>query len=60
MKIAGVLLAVLGWLLPVIGLTLTSSTGARYVLCLVGIAITLIGIIGVLNKAHLKQAPWKG
>jgi hypothetical protein len=59
MKIAGVLVAVLGWLLPVIGLSVTSSTGARYVLCLVGITITLIGIIGVLNKAHLKEAPWK-
>jgi hypothetical protein len=57
MKLAGILIVLVGWLLPVIGLSITSSTGARYVLCLVG--ITLIGIIGVLNKAHQKDALWK-
>ena len=59
MKIVGVLLAVLGWLLPVVGLSMTSSTGARFVLCFVGIGITLTAIIGVLNKAHQKSVPWK-
>lgn len=59
MKIVGVLLAVVGWILPVVGLSMTSSTGARFVLCFVGLGITLVGIIGVLNKAHMKQALWK-
>ena len=59
MKLAGILIVLVGWLLPVIGLSITSSTGARYFLCLVGITITLIGIIGVLNKAHQKDAVWK-
>jgi predicted phage tail protein len=59
MKIVGVLLAVVGWLLPVLGVTMTSSLGVRYVLCFLGIAITLTGIIAVLNRAHLKDAVWK-
>jgi hypothetical protein len=59
MKIVGVLMAVFGWLLPVIGLGMTSSTGVRLVLCLVGIAISLVGIVGVLNKAHQKHVIWK-
>jgi hypothetical protein len=59
MKIVGILLAVAGWLLPVIGLSMTASTGARLFLCVLGLGITLTGIIGVLNKAHLKEAIWK-
>ena len=59
MKAVGILLALVGWLLPLIGLSMTASTGARTFLCLVGLAISLTGIIGVLNKAHLKEAIWK-
>ena len=59
MKIVGVLLAVFGWVVAVVGLSVASSTGARMALCIVGIGITLTGIIGVLNKAHLKEAIWK-
>lgn len=59
MKLVGVLLAIAGWLLPIIGLTLTQSTGARLFLCIIGISISLFGILGVLNKAHQKHAIWK-
>jgi uncharacterized membrane protein len=59
MKIVGVLLVLAGWLLPVVGLTMTQSVSARFILSLLGIAVTLFGILGVLNKAHLKQAIWK-
>lgn len=59
MKLVGILLAVFGWLLPVVGLSLTSSTGVRMFLCILGIAITLFAILGVLNRAHLKEAIWK-
>jgi hypothetical protein len=59
MKIVGIVLALVGWLLPIVGLTLTSSLTARYVLCFLGIGIILVGIIGVLNKAHMKTAVWK-
>jgi hypothetical protein len=59
MRLVGLLLTVVGWLIPVIGLTLTQSVSARFVLAVVGIGISLIGILGVLNKAHLKNAIWK-
>jgi hypothetical protein len=59
MKIVGILVVLAGWLLPIVGLTLTQSLTARFILALLGIAITLVGIIGVLNKAHLKHAIWK-
>ena len=59
MKLIGVLLAVFGWLLPVVGLGLTSSTGARLVICIVGIGITLTAILRLLIKAHEKEAVWK-
>ncbi len=59
MKLIGVLLALLGWLIPVVGIAMTSSSGVRLFLCILGIAISLTGILGVLNKAHEKQAVWK-
>jgi hypothetical protein len=59
MKLAGILLAIAGWLIPVVGLTVTSSNAARLFLCVLGIAVALFGILGVLNKAHQKQAVWK-
>ena len=59
MRIVGIVLALLGWLIPVVGLTLTQSLTARFVLVLLGIGISLTGILGILNKVHLKNAIWK-
>lgn len=59
MKLVGILLALAGWLIPVIALTYTQSLGARFVLAIVGIAISLVGILFVLNQAHLKNVIWK-
>jgi hypothetical protein len=59
MKLVGVLMAVFGWFVPVFGLGITQSNAARLTLCIVGIAISLVGILGVLNKAHQKTAVWK-
>lgn len=59
MKIVGLLLAVAGWLLPIITLVMAQSTGVRMFVTLLGIAIALVGILVCLNKAHLKHAIWK-
>ncbi|HEY2380700.1 MAG TPA: hypothetical protein VGK48_05900 [Terriglobia bacterium] len=59
MKLLGLLLAVAGWLLPVVALSMTQSTAARFGACVVGLVISLIGILGVLNRAHLAEAIWK-
>ena len=59
MKLVGLLLAIVGWLIPVIALNFTQSLGARFGACIVGIAVTLFGILAVLNNAHQKDAIWK-
>ena len=59
MKTLGLFLALAGWLVPVAGLTMTNSLAARYVLCFLGMGACLVGILGCLNGAHLKQAIWK-
>jgi len=59
MKFVGILLALAGWLIPVVALTYTQSLGARFALAIVGIAISLVGILYVLNQAHLKDVIWK-
>jgi hypothetical protein len=55
----GLLITVLGFLLSLFSLSLASSAGARLGLVLAGIVVSLIGIIGVLNPAYVKNAIWK-
>ena len=59
MAYIGLLITVLGFVLSVLSLTLSSSVGGRMTLVLIGIAISLFGIIGVVNRAYLKNAIWK-
>ena len=59
MQIVGILLTLVGWLIQVVGLTITQSLSARFILAVAGIGISLVGILGILNKAHLKNAIWK-
>jgi len=59
MRIVGILLALAGWLIPIVALSITQSTGARFAASLIGISVSLTGILGVLNKAHLEHAIWK-
>ena len=59
MAFAGLVVTFLGFVVAVASLGLSSSTGARMGLVLVGIAVSLIGIMGVLNRAYLQHAIWK-
>jgi hypothetical protein len=59
MRIVGILVTLAGWLLPVLALSMTTSTGARFGACIVGIIISLVGILGVLNGVHQANALWK-
>jgi hypothetical protein len=59
MILAGIVVTLLGFVLAVAGLGLTDSTGGRLVMALAGIAVSLVGILGVLNTAYLKNAIWK-
>ena len=55
----GILVTLLGFVLGILSLGLTSSVGARMFLVLASIAISLIGIIGIINRAYVKRAIWR-
>ena len=55
----GLLVTLFGFVISVLSLTLTSSVGGRLVIVLLGIAVSLFGIMGLLNKHYLKNAIWK-
>ena len=59
MAIAGLVVTFLGFLLAMFSVGFTSSVGGRMVLVLIGIALTLIGIIGMVNRAYLSKAIWR-
>jgi len=59
MKLLGAFLCALGWLITLYGMHLTDSTGGRITLALIGIAVTLFGMIVVLPAAFNKNAIWK-
>ena len=59
MNIAGIVVTFLGFLIAVASLGITASTGGRLGIVLVGIAVSLTGILGILNGHALKNAIWK-
>lgn len=59
MLLAGIIVTFGGFLLSFLSLGLASGVGARLVLVLAGNAISLFGIIGLINNAYLKNAIWK-
>ena len=58
-KIAGALVALLGWAVTLVGLHFVNGTGGRIVLALVGIAVSLYGILYILPTAVNRNAIWK-
>jgi hypothetical protein len=56
---AGILMTLAGFAIAVASLGLTSSVNARLLMVLLGLAVSLFGIIGVINKAYLKNAIWR-
>jgi hypothetical protein len=59
MAIAGIIITLLGFLISVFSLGATSSMMGRLVVVLIGLAVSLVGIIGVLNRAYMKNAIWR-
>jgi len=59
MKLMGLLLAIAGWIVAMAAILITQSNGARLGLVSLGIAISVFGILGVLNPAYVKHAIWK-
>lgn len=59
MKLFGACLAALGWIITLFGMHMTPSVGGRLILSLVGIAVSLFGMLVVLPAAFNKNAVWK-
>lgn len=59
LKALGILLTVGGWLIVLAGLHVTQGVGGRMAITLLGILVTLSGVIGVLPVACNKKAIWK-
>jgi hypothetical protein len=59
MALVGLVVTFLGFVTAVASLGMASSNGARLGIVLVGIAISIVGIMGVLNPAYQKDAIWK-
>ncbi len=59
MKLVGAFVAAFGWALTLFGMHVTDRAGGRIALALVGIAVSLFGIVYILPTAFNKNAIWK-
>ena len=59
MKLIGLAVVIGGWLLAVAGLFMTSSNTGRLIFAIAGIAVSVFGILGIINQYYLARAIWK-
>jgi hypothetical protein len=59
MVFLGIVVTLAGWLISVSSLALAAGNSGRLVIVVAGILVSLVGILGVLNQAYLKNAIWK-
>ena len=59
MVFAGIVVTVLGFVISLLSLSMASGVNARLIIVLLGIAVSLFGILGMINPAYLKNAIWR-
>jgi hypothetical protein len=59
MALVGLLVTFGGFVLAAASVGISTSTGVRLGLVIVAIAISLFGIMGMINPAYAKDAVWK-
>ena len=59
MALVGIAVTFAGFVLAASSVGIASSTTGRLGLVLVGIVVSLVGIMGVINPAYQKNAVWK-
>ena len=59
MIFAGILITLLGFVIGLLSLTMTSNVSVRMTMVLFGIAVSFFGVLGVINRAYLKNANWR-
>jgi len=58
MKIVGIVVILLGWLIAASSVTL-SNVGVQLFVATLGFVVSFIGIAAILNRAHNANAIWK-
>lgn len=59
MILVGILITLLGFVISLLSLPMTSSVNVRMMMVLFGIAVSFFGILGIINRAYLKNANWR-
>jgi hypothetical protein len=59
MILIGIIVTFLGFVISLLSLTLASTVGGRMALVLFGLAVSLFGILGLINRAYINKAIWK-
>jgi hypothetical protein len=59
LKLLGIAVALGGWFVTIAGLHITTGVGGRLIFALVGIAISLVGVLGVLPVAFGRSVAGK-
>ena len=59
MAFVGLIVTFAGFLIAASSVGVMDGTTGRLMMVLVGIAVSLAGIIGVINPAYMKNANWK-
>lgn len=59
LKLLGIVVAWGGWFVTVAGIHITTSVGGRLVFALVGIVVSLVGVLGILPVAFGKSMAGK-
>jgi hypothetical protein len=55
----GIAITLLGFVLGVSSLGWTASLTGRLAMVLIGLALSLTGIVGIVNRAFVKNAIWR-
>jgi hypothetical protein len=59
MALVGIVVTLAGFLMAALSVGITTGTAARLIIVLAGIAVSLGGIIGIINPAYQQKAVWK-
>jgi hypothetical protein len=59
MVYAGLLVTLLGFLISILSLNISTAVGVRMAIVLIGLAVSLFGILGLINPAFQKKTPWR-
>jgi len=59
MVLLGILVTFFGFLISFMSLSITTNVNGRLVMVLIGLAVSFIGIIGLINRAFLRNANWR-